>query len=429
MNFQMQLMNMWKDYYDRDGLTKQKGYKPDFSVFTPMEATLNQIVNELESMNQSLNSSNPNETNSQKHERIYGTIMQKYDDLVKSHAQARKNGRIKESLTTILKNFPALLSYINKSVLPKGIKTIIFDPNISTEVKKQILEDVPTSIKISDLEPLHASSSIMDDIFDTKPVQKSQIKIPPKINLDDVFNETEPAQSQNDNYNDDDEGDALNILNDAVDPNASTINFRNNSHVIKLGQVKLEERSQSLINAYHRLERTQNVTDKIVSAYHVAVNNVLNRLSEVDKLPQGTKNIRAKRQNIDDIAGDLIRRINGVIMGNLNKGKKKAKKSPVKQKQNDDDDNNEWRTVSGAWEDDDFDGYNSYNVYDDDPYGNDEDQFINEDNEGLGKRKKLKTASKKKTKKGGAIKKKVATKKKPAVKNISWTVPRGINLW
>lgn len=452
MNFRLQLMDMWKDYYKRDGITKQKGYKQDFSVFSPMEASLQQIVQELENMTQTLSSSIPNESQSQKEERIFNTISQKYEDLVQNHTQARKNGRIKESLATIFKNFPLLLSYIKKSITTKDVKKILFNPNISTEVKKAILEDIPSSIVISDLEPVQSRISEKKQIVNKKVAHPSS-PLPATMNFtpleeidDDLINKLDNNNTYIDDEGDgldvippDDEGDILDLLNDNIDPNTGTLNFRGNTYDMKLGNVKLEERHNSIINAYHRLERIPNIPQELIRAYNVSVNNVIDHLDEVDKLPQGTKNIRAIRQNADDLASNLIKKMYGVVIGYNNRGKTKNKnKNKNKNKKRNEaqaqENNNEWRDVVGSWSEGDFNSNDDDEPEESTSYNDligelKKNNFpFDERNQGLGKLRKRKTLLKKQAPKKKAVQ--IKTKPLPKKsKSVMWSIPKGINLW
>lgn len=158
-----ELSNRWVEYFQVDGLSKQKGNSIKFTPSTALQGIMYEISQQLGEMEQSLSTKFPNETDNQKLERNKMHINDKFSKLVEQHKNATKNGILgkDETWAKLINRYPDLKAFVkkyghlraNESILnslsddPEDYRTNREKANLALEYESAEFNDIAKFIK------------------------------------------------------------------------------------------------------------------------------------------------------------------------------------------------------------------------------------------------------------------------------------------
>ena len=188
-SFRMQIMDKWTDYHKHDNIKNQKGYKPDFSPFTPLEASVTNVYRKLDEMENVLKSVRPNESEEQRQERLNFKLKPLFDELYKFHDEALKKGKVKDGLKTFLDNYPDVQDFLDASkILPNAIEKMVSKKDtMSQNTKRFIQEHYPSALD----KALEVGVPLKQAIAESSKKREQNKKQQQKQNMENIFAQNE----------------------------------------------------------------------------------------------------------------------------------------------------------------------------------------------------------------------------------------------
>src|SRR3989338_5895752 len=175
-----ELSERWNQYYQVDGLAKQKGNNIRFTPTTALQGIMYEMTNQLKELEDTLTQKDPGETPAQALTRQKMIVNEKIPKLIEQHKQATTNGILGkgESWDTLMKKFPELKAFVKKYGKARANEAILHSMSSN-------INDYETNLAKANLASEYETSEF-NDIVEFLLRQQDEIKRSKKQKEDDA---------------------------------------------------------------------------------------------------------------------------------------------------------------------------------------------------------------------------------------------------